>query len=175
MTPCHPPPTDGGKTAASSKFPFRFRSTTATYTSSASTSLSVYADLPEHHLRSTLDLIATPPVSLYPEDPTSGEDECADTDFSSCGDLETFMCFLRLVTTASATPTLTVAATIRRKSVSTSRLEGCPLMLKGAQGPLSGGTRLRHPTRLPRTTLEHAGPHQPPQKVDALISSSATS
>ena len=75
--------------------------------------------------------------------------------------------FLRLATIASVTPTPTTAATIRRESVSTSRLEGCPLTLKGVQGPLSGGTQLRLPTRLPGTTLEHAGPHQPPQKLDA--------
>ena len=77
-----------------SELPFGFRSTAATYASSASTSLSAYADLPRHHLRYTLDLITTPPVSSYPEDSTSGEDEWADADFSGCGDPETFMCFL---------------------------------------------------------------------------------
>jgi hypothetical protein len=45
-----------------SELAFGLRSTAATYASSASTSLSAYADLPGHHLRSTLDLIATPPV-----------------------------------------------------------------------------------------------------------------
>ena len=59
-----------------------------------STSLSAYAELPGHHLRSTLDLIPTPPVSSYPEDPTSGDDELAGTDFSGYGDPETFMRFL---------------------------------------------------------------------------------
>ena len=83
--------------------------------------------------------------------------------------------FLRLATTASVTPIPTTVATIHRESVSTSRLEGRPLMPKGVQGPLSGGTQLHLPTRLPGTTLEHAGPHQPPQKVDALTSSSSTS
>jgi len=94
LTSRHPPPTDGGKTAAPPKLPFGFRSTAATYASSASTSLSAYADLLGHHLRSTLDLISTPPISSYPEDPTSGEDEWADADFSGCGDPETFMRFL---------------------------------------------------------------------------------
>ena len=79
---------------ASSELPFGFRSTAATYASSASTSLSAYADLPRHHLRSTLDLIAIAPVSSYPEDPTSGEDKWAGTDFSGCGDPKTFMRFL---------------------------------------------------------------------------------
>ena len=76
------------------ELPFGLKSTAATYASSASTSLSAYADLPGHHLRSTLDLIATPPVSSYPEDPTSGDDEWAGADFSGCGDPETFMRFL---------------------------------------------------------------------------------
>ena len=69
-TSCHPSPMDGGKTAVPSKLPLGLRSTAATYASSASTSLSAYVDPPGHHLRSTLDLIATPPVSSYPEDPT---------------------------------------------------------------------------------------------------------
>jgi len=59
-----------------------------------STSLSAYAELPGHHLRSTLDLISTPPVSSYPEDPTSGDGEWAGADFSGCGDPETFIRFL---------------------------------------------------------------------------------
>ena len=80
----HPPPTDGGKTATSSELPFGYMSTAATCASSSSTSLSAYAELLGHHLRSTLDLIATPPVSSYPEDPTSGEDEWAGADFSGC-------------------------------------------------------------------------------------------
>jgi len=70
------------------------KSTAATYASSVSTSLSAYADLPGHHLRSTLDVITTPPVSSYPEDPTSSDDEWAGTDFSGCGDPETFKRFL---------------------------------------------------------------------------------
>ena len=89
-----PPPTAGGKTAAPPELPLGLKSTAATYASSVSTSLSAYADLPGHHLRSTLDLIATPPVSSYPEDPNSSDDEWAGTDFSGCGDLETFMRFL---------------------------------------------------------------------------------
>jgi len=65
------------------ELPFGFRSTTATYASSASTSLSAYTDLSGHHLRSTLDLIATPHVLSYLEDTTLGEDEWAGADFSS--------------------------------------------------------------------------------------------
>ena len=83
--------------------------------------------------------------------------------------------FLRLATTASVTPIPTTVATIHRESVSTSRLEGRPLMPKGVQGPLSRRTQLHLPTRLPGTTLEHAGPRQHPQKVDALTSSNSTS
>ena len=89
-----PPPTDGGETAAPPELPFGLRNAAATYASSVSTSLSAYADLPGHHLRSTLDLIASPPVSSYPEGSTSGDDEWAGADFSGCGDPETFMRFL---------------------------------------------------------------------------------
>ena len=84
----------GELAATPSKLPFRLSSTAATYASSASTSLSAYADLLGHHLRSTLDLITTPPVSSYPEDPTSGDDEWAGANFFGCGDLEIFMRFL---------------------------------------------------------------------------------
>ena len=45
-------------------------------------------------MRSTLDLISTPPVSPYPEDPTSGDDEWAGAHFFGCCDPETFMRFL---------------------------------------------------------------------------------
>ena len=51
-------------------------------------------DLLGHHLRSTLDLIATPPISSYPKDPTLGEDEWAGANLSGFGVLETFMRFL---------------------------------------------------------------------------------
>ena len=78
----HPPPTDRGETMAPPELPFGLRNAAATFASSVSTSLSAYMDLPGHHLRSTLDLIATPPVSSYLEDPTSGDDEWADADFS---------------------------------------------------------------------------------------------
>jgi hypothetical protein len=62
--------------------PYGLKNTVATYASSASTSLSVYADLSGHHLRSTLDLIATPPTSSYPEEVTSYEGAWAGADFS---------------------------------------------------------------------------------------------
>jgi len=91
---CPPPPMDGGETAAPPELAFGLRNAAATYASSVSTSLSAYADLPGHHSRSTLDLIATPPISSYPEDPTSGDDEWAGADFSRCGDPKTFMRFL---------------------------------------------------------------------------------
>jgi len=89
-----PPPTGGGVTAAPPELPFGLGNAAVTYVSSVSTSLSAYADLPGHHLRSTLDLIASPPVSSYPEDPSSGDDEWAGADFFGCGDPETFMRFL---------------------------------------------------------------------------------
>jgi len=73
---------------------YGLRNAAAAYASSVSTSLSAYADLPGHHLRFTVDIIATPPVSSYPEEPTSGDDEWASADFSGLGDPETFMRFL---------------------------------------------------------------------------------
>jgi hypothetical protein len=98
LTSLHPPTSAkaamGEPATTPSELPFGLRSAATTYTSSTSTSLSAYADLPGHHLRSTLDLIATPPVSSYPEDPTSGEGEWAGADFSGLGDPETFTRFL---------------------------------------------------------------------------------
>jgi len=89
-----PPPTNEGEIAAPPELPFGLKNAAATYASSVSTSLSAYVDLLGHHLRSTMDLIATPPVSSYPEDPTSGDDDWVGTDFSRCGDMETFMSLL---------------------------------------------------------------------------------
>ena len=98
LTSQHPPTSPkaavGELAATPSQLRFRLRSAAATIASFTSTLLSAYADHSGHHLSSTLDLIATPPVSSYPEDPTSGEDEWAGTDFSSLGDPETFMRFL---------------------------------------------------------------------------------
>ena len=62
--------------------PYGLKNAAASYTSSVRTSLSAYVDLPWHHLRSTLDLIATPPMSSYPEEVTSGEYAWAGADFS---------------------------------------------------------------------------------------------
>jgi len=89
-----PPPTHEGAVAAPPELPFGLRNAAATYASSVSTSLSAYAELPGHHSRPTLDLISTPPVSPYPEDPTSGDDEWVGADFFGYGDPETFMRFL---------------------------------------------------------------------------------
>jgi len=93
-TSCPPPPLGKEIAAAPPELPFGLRNAAATYASSASTSLSAYAELPGHHLRSTLDLVSTPPVSSYLEDPTSSDDEWAGADFCEYGDPETFMRFL---------------------------------------------------------------------------------
>ena len=74
--------------------PYGLKNVAASYTYSASTSLSAYVDLLGHHLRSTLDHIATPPMLSYLEEVMSGEDTWAGADFSSLGDPETFMRFL---------------------------------------------------------------------------------
>jgi hypothetical protein len=63
-----PPPsstTPALGTTSSSAFPFGLDSVARAYVSSVSTSLSAYEELPGHHLRSTLDLIASTPASTY--------------------------------------------------------------------------------------------------------------
>jgi hypothetical protein len=50
---------------SSSAFPFRLDSVAWAYASSVSTSMSAYEELPEHHLRSALDLVASTPASEY--------------------------------------------------------------------------------------------------------------
>jgi hypothetical protein len=52
-------------TTSSSAFPFGLDSVAQAYASSVSTSMSAYEELPGHHLRSTLDLIASTPASEY--------------------------------------------------------------------------------------------------------------
>jgi len=68
----------------------------ATYASSACTSLSSYIDIPVHHLKSTLDLIDTPPASSYPKGDSSDDGTWASTDFSRVSDLETLLRFLEV-------------------------------------------------------------------------------
>ena len=88
--------TTGGLTSTSLLLPYGLKNAAASYASSISTLFTAYADLLGHHLRSTLDLIATPLVSSYPEEVTSGEDAWADADFSGLGDRETFMRLLKV-------------------------------------------------------------------------------
>jgi hypothetical protein len=49
----------------SSAFPFGLDPVARAYASSVSTSMSAYEDLSGHHLRSTLDLVASTPASEY--------------------------------------------------------------------------------------------------------------
>jgi hypothetical protein len=63
-----PPPsstTPAPGTMSSSAFPFGLDSVAQAYVSSISTSMSTYEELPGHHLRSTLDLVASTPASEY--------------------------------------------------------------------------------------------------------------
>jgi len=171
----HPPPMDGGKIAAPPDLRFGLRSTAATYASSASTSLSAYADLPGHHLRSTLDLITTPPVSSYPEDPTSGEDGWAGTDFSGCGDPETFMRFLEASNYCLGYSDSDDGGYDPSRECFNLEVRGAPPTPKGVRGPPSEGTPLHLPTRLLESIQEHTEPHRPPQRDGTLTSSSSTS
>jgi len=144
-----PPSTDGGKAAAPPELPLGLKSTVATYASSVSTSLSAYADLPGHHQRSTLDLIATPPVSSYPEDPTSGDDEWAGADFSGCGDPETFMRFMEASNYCLGYSDSDDGGYDPSRECFNLEVGGAPPALKGVQDPLGRGTPLHLPTRLP--------------------------
>jgi len=166
---------DGGKTAAPPELPFGLRNTAATYASSVSTSLSAYTDLPGHHLRSTLDLIATPPISSYPKDPTSSDDEWAGADFSRCGDPETFMRFLEASNYCLGYSDSDDGGYDPSRECFNLEVEGVPPTLKGVQDPLDRGTPLHLPTRLLGSILEPVGPPQLPQEDSALTSSSSTS
>jgi hypothetical protein len=52
-------------TTPSSAFPFGLDSVARAYASSVSTCMSAYEELPGHHLRSTLNLVASTPASEY--------------------------------------------------------------------------------------------------------------
>jgi hypothetical protein len=64
-----PPPaistTPAPGTTPSSAFPFGLDSVARAYASSVSTNMSAYEELPRHHLRSTLDLVASTLASEY--------------------------------------------------------------------------------------------------------------
>jgi hypothetical protein len=70
LSPGATPPPPGPTTPArgmtsSSAFPFGLDSVARAYASSISTSMSAYEELPRHHLRSTLDLVASTLASEY--------------------------------------------------------------------------------------------------------------
>jgi hypothetical protein len=52
-------------TMPSPAFPFGLDSVARAYASSVNTCMSAYEELPGHHLRSTLDLVASTPASEY--------------------------------------------------------------------------------------------------------------
>jgi hypothetical protein len=58
-----------------SAFPFGLDSVARVYASSVSTSISAYEELPGHHLRSTLDLVASTPASEYLDSTETPETE----------------------------------------------------------------------------------------------------
>ena len=59
------PPKEGA--TAPSPFPFGMRNAATTNTSSISTNMSAYKDLPGHHLTSIRNLIASSPDDSYPD------------------------------------------------------------------------------------------------------------
>jgi hypothetical protein len=73
-----PPPgptTPAQGTMPSSAFPFGLDSVARAYASSVSTSMSAYEELPVHHLRSTLDLVASTSASEYLDSTETPETE----------------------------------------------------------------------------------------------------
>jgi hypothetical protein len=62
-------------TTSPSAFPFGLDSVARAYASSVSTSMSAYEELPGHHLRSTLDLVASTPASEYLDSTETPETE----------------------------------------------------------------------------------------------------
>ena len=146
-----PPPVDGGETAAPPEPPFGLRNAAATYASSVSTSLSAYTELPGHHLRSTLDLLASPPVSSYPEDPTSGDDEWAGVDFSGCGDPETFMRFLEASNYCLGYSDSDDGSYDPSRECFNVEVEGAPHNAQGGIGPSRQGNTTPPPNLTPGT------------------------
>jgi hypothetical protein len=66
VTPPPPGPTTPAQGMTPSlAFPFGLDSVARAYASSVSTSMSAYEELPGHHLRSTLELVASTPASEY--------------------------------------------------------------------------------------------------------------
>jgi hypothetical protein len=66
VTPPLPGPTTPVQaTTSPSAFPFGLDSVARAYASSVSSSMSAYEELLGHHLRSTLDLVASTPASEY--------------------------------------------------------------------------------------------------------------
>jgi hypothetical protein len=65
----------------SSAFPFGLDSVARAYASSISTNMSAYEELPGHHLRSTLDLVASTLASEYLDSPETLDTELRATAF----------------------------------------------------------------------------------------------
>jgi hypothetical protein len=61
-----------GDASRSPLYPYGMRASAATYTSSVSTIMSAYEDLPEHHLLSARNLIASTPDNSYPDSADEG-------------------------------------------------------------------------------------------------------
>jgi hypothetical protein len=79
-----PPPADSGSiapipgTMSPSAFPYGLDTVARAYASSVSTNMSAYEELPGHHLRSTLNLVASTPTSEYLDSTeTPGAELCA--------------------------------------------------------------------------------------------------
>jgi hypothetical protein len=97
-------------TTSSSAFPLGLDSVARVYASSVSTSMSAYEELPGHHLRSALDLIASTPASEYLDSTETPDTELHVTAFRH-HDPETHDLTCTRCTTISALQTLTLPMT----------------------------------------------------------------
>jgi hypothetical protein len=69
------------ETIPSPAFPYGLDPVARAYASSVSTSMSAYEELPGHHLRSTLDLVASTPASEYLDSTETPDTELRATAF----------------------------------------------------------------------------------------------
>jgi len=154
---------------------YGLKNAAATYASFVSTSMSAYADLPGHHLRSTLDLIATPPASSYPEEVSSDEGAWAGANFFGLGDMETFLRFLEASNYCLSYLDSEGMTTIRDENASTSRSMEQPRPIRAAQGLLIDRMRLPLPKRPQRVVVRRGRPRLPEQELNDLTSNSSMS
>jgi hypothetical protein len=100
-------------------FPYGLNTATRAYASSVSTSMSAYEELPGHHLRSALDLVASTPASEYLDSTeTLARGSVRSPLATMTSPIDDLTCIYRATTLVPLTPTLPTTATIRPASAS---------------------------------------------------------